>query len=314
MAAQETEIGTTQTIRLCTPQNAISLLQVPELTIQQFQNNSSDWRLWSGTDILIGVADCTNCYSWCVSNFWNDQVHEYNMCKSSHNCNQLIAIHTHTQPFNSLLSGTTRVGRHQKKHSSTHTHLDHRTSFIIFLHLERSMASSLFSTMCLTVLSDNISPGPLWSSSWPWTLNFILHAFLHPIVIIFIKCLYCIQQFMPVAVWWHQEHSGFLDIVYYHFWWYVIFCFVCLCRICYLGERLLALDKIRNNDTGEIECNKFENGSIYALYCGRVKTDPETGDVVQVTAENDGYCRYFHEHNVTLRPGIPGLASGVFLS
>ena len=53
--------------------------------------------------------------------------------------------HTHTQPFNSLLSGTTRVGRYQKKHSPTHTHPDHRTSFIIFLHVQRSMASSLFS-------------------------------------------------------------------------------------------------------------------------------------------------------------------------
>ena len=53
--------------------------------------------------------------------------------------------HTHTQPFNGLLSGTTRVGRYQKKHSPTHTHPDHRTSFIIFLHLQRSMASSLFS-------------------------------------------------------------------------------------------------------------------------------------------------------------------------
>ena len=30
--------------------------------------------------------------------------------------------HTHTQPFNGLLSGTTRVGRYQKKHSPTHTH------------------------------------------------------------------------------------------------------------------------------------------------------------------------------------------------
>ena len=53
--------------------------------------------------------------------------------------------HTHTQPFNGLLSGTTRVGRYQKKYSPTHTHPDHRTSFIIFLHLQRSMASSLFS-------------------------------------------------------------------------------------------------------------------------------------------------------------------------
>jgi len=77
---------------------------------------------------------------------------------------------------------------------------------------------------------------------------------------------------------------------------------------------LLALDKIRNNDTGEMECNKFENGSIYALYCGRVKTDPESGEMVQVTAENDEYCRYFKEHDATLRAGIPGLASGVFLS
>ena len=53
--------------------------------------------------------------------------------------------HTHTQPFNGLLSGTTRVGQYQKKHSPTHTHPDHRTSFIMFLHLQRSMASSLFS-------------------------------------------------------------------------------------------------------------------------------------------------------------------------
>jgi len=53
--------------------------------------------------------------------------------------------HTHTQQFNGLLCGTTRVGRYQKKHSPTHTHPDDRTSFIIFLHLQRSKASSLFS-------------------------------------------------------------------------------------------------------------------------------------------------------------------------
>ena len=48
------------------------------------------------------------------------------------------------RPFNDLWSGTTRVGRYQKEHSPTHTHPDHRASFIIFLHLQRSMASSLF--------------------------------------------------------------------------------------------------------------------------------------------------------------------------
>ena len=49
------------------------------------------------------------------------------------------------QPFNGRLSGTTRVGRYQKKHTPAHTHSGERTSFITFLHLQRSMASSLFS-------------------------------------------------------------------------------------------------------------------------------------------------------------------------
>ena len=39
---------------------------------------------------------------------------------------------------------------------------------------------------CLTVLSNNLSPGPIWSSSWSWTLYFILHTFLHPIIIFFL--------------------------------------------------------------------------------------------------------------------------------
>ena len=44
--------------------------------------------------------------------------------------------HANTQPFSGLWSGTTRVGRYQKKHSPTHTHPDHRTSFLNFLHLQ----------------------------------------------------------------------------------------------------------------------------------------------------------------------------------
>ena len=56
-----------------------------------------------------------------------------------------MPANAHTQPFNGLLSETTRVGRYQKKYSPTHTHPDHRTSFITFLHLQWSMASSLFS-------------------------------------------------------------------------------------------------------------------------------------------------------------------------
>ena len=57
----------------------------------------------------------------------------------------LTHTHTHTQPFNGLWSGTTRVGRYQKKHSPTHSHPGHWTSFINFLHLLHYIASFLFS-------------------------------------------------------------------------------------------------------------------------------------------------------------------------
>ena len=71
------------------------------------------------------------------------------LCSASDRASALVSV-TILYPlqqqwlFNGLWSGTTRVGRYQKKHSPTHTHPDHRASFIIFLHLQRSMASSLF--------------------------------------------------------------------------------------------------------------------------------------------------------------------------
>ena len=43
----------------------------------------------------------------------------------------------------------------------------------------------LFQITCLTVLTYNLFPGLLWSSPWSWTLNFILHTFLHQVIVIF---------------------------------------------------------------------------------------------------------------------------------
>ena len=50
------------------------------------------------------------------------------------------------------------MGRHQKKHSPTHTNPDHQTSFINFLHLPRSIASSIY-------VLDSPFPQPLSRSS-----------------------------------------------------------------------------------------------------------------------------------------------------
>jgi len=89
--------------------------------------------------------------------------------------------HTHTQPFNCPWSGTTKVGRYQKKHSPTNTHPDEQTS--TYTTPPSAMIHSILCIQftCLTVLFHNLPPGPLWFTSWSGTPCFILHAFLHPI-------------------------------------------------------------------------------------------------------------------------------------
>ena len=72
----------------------------------------------------------------------------------------------HTQPFNGLSSGTTRVGRFQKKHSPTHT-MRHplSTSSIYTSSLFNFCAWQSFSTISLQVLFGlPLSFGPCTSS------------------------------------------------------------------------------------------------------------------------------------------------------
>ena len=92
-------------------------------------------------------------------------------------------MNTHTQPFLALwiLSGTIQVSRYPKKHSSTHIYCNHPLS-----------ASSIHYNprhpLCSIYMPDSVFPQ---STSWPGTLHFILHTFLHPIVLFF-------SQHMPI--------------------------------------------------------------------------------------------------------------------
>jgi len=97
--------------------------------------------------------------------------HERPLANTSYNMHACTHARTHT-----TMSGTTRVGRYQKKHSPTHTHHDHQTYFTTSSTMIYSIL--LVQCMCLTVLFHNLSPGPLWSSSWFGDLYFISHAFL----------------------------------------------------------------------------------------------------------------------------------------
>jgi len=63
------------------------------------------------------------------------------------------AENTLLQPFYCHLSRTTWVSQYQKKHSLTHAYPDYHLSFISFLHLLRSIASSLFNLRAWQSLS-----------------------------------------------------------------------------------------------------------------------------------------------------------------
>lgn len=69
------------------------------------------------------------------------------------------------------------------------------------------------------------------------------------------------------------------------------------CRLCFLGDRLLTLSSVSVN--GTMWCTKNESGPIYHNYC----------------SNNGTYCDpFFLENNVSIIPGMPGIASGHFIS
>ena len=83
-------------------------------------------------------------------------------------------------------------GRPVEEETLTHSHPTWSSDILYHLPPFTTIHGVLFVHFtCLTILSDNLCPGPLWSSSWSWTIYFILHTFLHPIIIIF-------SQHMPI--------------------------------------------------------------------------------------------------------------------
>jgi len=127
-------------IATSTPRHSIFTGRMLFLTPnQQCQNTEGKTNYSQNYDISIPTVSSV------ISDYTHTHTHTQTDRQTHARTHARTHTHTHTQkPFNSLWSGTTRVSRYQKKHSPTNTHPDHRTSFMIFLHLQRSMASSLF--------------------------------------------------------------------------------------------------------------------------------------------------------------------------
>jgi len=99
--------------------------------------------------------------------------------------------HTHTQSlYGSLNSVRANPGELVPEETFTHSHLSW-SSVIPYLLPPSIMIHGILPVqfMCLTVFFHNLCPTFLWSTSWPGTLNFILHTFLHQIIV-FVSCPY----------------------------------------------------------------------------------------------------------------------------
>jgi len=88
----------------------------------------------------------------------------------THNKTSLLCKHQHTQSCSRVCAGWAGT---RKKRSPTHTYPDHQTSFINFLHLLQSIASSLFNLRTWLSL-----PQPLSMSYLVYFLvwNHLLHT------------------------------------------------------------------------------------------------------------------------------------------
>jgi len=96
--------------------------------------------------------------------------------------------HTHIQPFYSSLDFVqNNPGEPVPEETFTHSHPSWSSNIpICFLHLQDPW-HPLYSIRALYSLFNNLSPCFLWSTSWPGTLHFILHTFLHPVTVFFLQ-------------------------------------------------------------------------------------------------------------------------------
>jgi len=106
---------------------------------------------------------------------------------SCYTCNHFYTLyilhthtHTNTQPFyGSLNSVRDNLGEPIPEGTFTHSYLSW-SSVISLLPPYITIHGILpVQFTCLTVFSHNLCSSFLWSTSWPGTLSFILHTFLH---------------------------------------------------------------------------------------------------------------------------------------
>jgi len=133
-----------------------------------------------------------SCYSLCYSSFTNWLITKC-MVKwllnivAHFNCIATPVLQLLLQPFYGSLDFVWgSPGEPVPEETFTHSHLSW-SSIILYLLPPSVMIHVILLVQftCLTAFFHNFCPSFLWSTSWSGTLHFILHTFLHPVIVFF---------------------------------------------------------------------------------------------------------------------------------
>jgi len=133
------------------------------------------------------VSDGSNCFNSCATTAPQTLA----SANSLHHCSQsalLVSNFVHRDKYLNLIDTHTTVwwpfvwdypGGPVPEETFTHSHPSWSSDILYQLPPCTTIHSILLVQFtCLTVLFHNLSPRPLWSSSWSWALYFIFHTFL----------------------------------------------------------------------------------------------------------------------------------------
>jgi len=175
------------------------------LCMQCMSKTSLMWCcLWLLTIVVVMMEHLVHCVRVCVCMI----------------CMCYWHTHTHTQPYSGILSGTTWMSRYQKKH--THSHPSWSSDTLLST---SSIYYDPWHPLCSVYMLDSPVPQPLSRSSLvsllvldPLLIYFILHTFLHTIIMFFV-------QHMPIPAQPFCCSTGVMSSIPY---W--------VCVVCYLLE------------------------------------------------------------------------------
>jgi len=156
--------------------------------------------LWLLTIVVVMMEQLVHCVRVCVC------VCVWYVCVTDTH----TRTHNHIVAFCPGLPGWAGT----RRNTPTHTYPDQQTLFYQLPPSTTIHSILCVQFTCLTVLFHNLSPGPLWSPSWSWTLcsstSYSIHSFTQSSCSFCNTCPYQRNLFAVVPMLCHLFHAEYV--------------------------------------------------------------------------------------------------------